>query len=156
MALQPDIMYVSYYTAGSAAYNIERKPAKPKAAPVHKKRRVKRKVIAVDPVALGGILVAVCMFFMLVSGFREYQASVEQAQRMSVYVEQLQKENAALRNTYDNSYDVSDVYEKATAIGMVPKEKVEQIQIQVEIPQQEEVRLSFWENVSLFLTGLFA
>jgi hypothetical protein len=39
---------------------------------------------------------------------------------------------------------------------MVPKNDVTHVQIQVEIPQQEEVRLSFWENVSLFLTGLFA
>ena len=156
MALKPDIMYVSYYTAGSAAYAVERKPAKPKAAPVHKQRRAKKKVIAVDPVAVCGLLIAVVMFFMLVSGVQDYQDSVEQAQRMSVYVEQLKNENVALQNTYDNSYDADAVYEMATAIGMVPKENVEHIQIQMDIPPQEEVQLSFWENVSLFLTGLFA
>ena len=96
------------------------------------------------------------MFFMLVSGVQDYQDSVEQAQRMSVYVEQLKNENVALQNTYDNSYDADAVYEMATAIGMVPKENVEHIQIQMDIPPQEEVQLSFWENVSLFLTGLFA
>ena len=156
MALKPDIMYGSYYTAGSAAYDLERKPAKPKAAPVHKQRRAKKKVIAVDPVAVCGLLIAVVMFFMLVSGVQDYQDSVEQAQRMSVYVEQLKNENVALQNTYDNSYDDDAVYEMATAIGMVPKENVEHIQIQMDIPPQEEVQLSFWENVSLFLTGLFA
>ena len=156
MALKPDIMYVSYYTAGSAAYDVERKPAKPKAAPVHKQRRAKKKVIAVDPVAVCGLLIAVVMFFMLVSGVQDYQDSVEQAQRMGVYVEQLKNENVALQNTYDNSYDADAVYEMATAIGMVPKENVEHIQIQMDIPPQEEVQLSFWENVSLFLTGLFA
>lgn len=155
MALKPDIMYVSYYTAGSAAYDIERKPAKPKAAPVHRKRRAKKKVIAVDPVALCGILVAVCMFLMLVSGVQEYQDTKLQAQQMSAYVEQLKSENAALQHTYENSYDADAVYEMATAIGMVPEAQVQHVQISVDIPQKE-VQLSFWENVSLFLTGLFA
>ena len=158
MALHPDIMYVSYYTAGSAAYDMERKVAKPKAAPVHKphRRPAKKKVIAVDPVALCGILVAVCMFFALVSGVQEYQETLLQNQQMQAYVEQLKNENTALQHTYENSYDADAVYEMATAIGMVPQDQVQHVHIQVEIPQQEEVQLSFWENVSLFLTGLFA
>lgn len=156
MALKPDIMYVSYYTAGSAAYELETKPEKPMFRPVHKQRRAKKKVIAVDPIALCGIVVAICMFCMLVSGVQEYQASLERTQQMSAYVEQLQHENIALQHTYDNSYDPNAVYEMATAIGMVPKENVEHVQIQVQVPQQEQTRLSFWDNVTLFLTGLFA
>ena len=158
MALQPDIMYVSYYTAGSAAYDMERKVAKPKAAPVHKQHRrpAKKKVIAVDPVALCGILVAVCMFFALVSGVQEYQDTLLQNQQMQAYVEQLKNENTALQHTYENSYDADAVYEMATAIGMVPQDQVQHVQIHIDVPQQEEVQLSFWENVSLFLTGLFA
>ena len=151
-------MYVSYYTAGSAAYDMERKVAKPKAAPVHKphRRPAKKKVIAVDPVALCGILVAVCMFFALVSGVQEYQDTKLQAQKMGAYVEQLKSENSALQHVYENSYDADSIYEMATAIGMVPEAQVQHVQISVDVPQQEEVRLSFWENVSLFLTGLFA
>ena len=158
MALKPDIMYVSYYTAGSAAYDMNRKVEKPKATPVHKRRRhaKKQRVIAVDPVAVAGILVAVCMFFALISGVQEYQDTLEQNQRMQAYMEQLQNENAALQHTYENSYDALNVYEMATAIGMVPQAQVEHVVIDVQIPQTQEVRLSFWENVSLFLTGLFA
>ena len=157
MALKPDILYVSYYTAGSAAYDLNRKPEKPKAAPVHRRRHVKKqRVIAVDPVAVCGILVAVCMFFALISGVQQYQDTLEQNQKMQAYMEQLQHENAALQQTYENSYDALSVYEMATAIGMVPQNQVEHVQIDVQIPQMEEVQLSFWENVSLFLTGLFA
>lgn len=157
MALQPDIMYVSYYTAGSAAYDMNRKPEKPKATAVHKRRHVKKqRVIAVDPVAVVGIFVAVAMFFALVSGVQEYQDTLEQNQQMQIYMEQLQNENAALQQTYENSYDALRVYEMATAIGMVPQSQVEHVQIDVQIPQTQEVQLSFWENVSLFLTGLFA
>jgi len=158
MALQPDIMYVSYYTAGSAAYDMNRKVEKPKAAAVHKRRRhvKKQRVIAVDPVAVIGILVAVCMFFALISGVQEYQDTLEQNQRMQTYMEQLKNENTALQDTYENSYDALSVYEMATAIGMVPQEQVQHVQISVQLPQNQEVQLSFWENVSLFLTGLFA
>ena len=158
MAIQPDIMYVSYYTAGSAAYDMNRKVEKPKAAAVHKRRRhaKKQRVIAVDPVAVVGILVAVCMFFALISGVQQYQDTLEQNQRMQSYMEQLQHENAALQHTYENSYDADSIYEMATAIGMVPQSQVQHVQIRVEIPQTEEAQLSFWENVSLFLTGLFA
>ena len=157
MALKPDILYVSYYTAGSAAYDLDRKQEKPKAAPVHTRRHVKKqRVIAVDPVAVCGILVAVCMFFALISGVQQYQDTLEQNQQMQAYMEQLQHENAALQQTYENSYDALSIYEMATAIGMVPQNQVEQVQIDVQIPQTEEVQLSFWENVSLFLTGLFA
>ena len=158
MALQPDIMYVSYYTAGSAAYDIQRKPVKTKAPAVHKRRRhvKKQRVIAVDPVAVCGILVAVCMFFALISGVQQYRDTLEKNQRMQSYMEQLQNENAALQHTYENSYDVNSVYEMATAIGMVPQAQVQHVQISVNIPQAQEVQLSFWENVSLFLTGLFA
>lgn len=158
MALQPDIMYVSYYTAGSAAYDLDRKVEKPKAAAVHKRRRPmkKQRVIAVDPVAVVGILVAVCMFFALISGVQQYRDTLEQNQKMQSYVEQLQHENTALQHTYENSYDADTVYEMATAIGMVPQNQVQHVQISVEIPRAQEVQLSFWENVSLFLTGLFA
>jgi hypothetical protein len=110
----------------------------------------------VDPVAVVGILVAVCMFFALISGVQQYRDTLEQNQKMQSYVEQLQHENTALEHTYENSYDADTVYEMATAIGMVPQNQVEHVQISVEIPQAQEVQLSFWENVSLFLTGLFA
>ena len=61
-----------------------------------------------------------------------------------------------MQHVYENSYDADSIYEMATAIGMVPEAQVQHVQISVDVPQQEEVRLSFWENVSLFLTGLFA
>ena len=94
--------------------------------------------------------------FALISGVQQYQDTLEQNQRMQSYMEQLQHENAALQHTYENSYDADSIYEMATAIGMVPQSQVQHVQIRVEIPQAEETQLSFWENVSLFLTGLFA
>lgn len=157
MTPQPDIMYVSYYTAGSAAYKLEQKPVKAKAAPVHKPRqRVRRRTIAVDPVALCGIVAAVCLFVALIAGVREYRDTQLQNQQMHSYVEQLKNENAALQEVYENSYDPSQIREMATAIGMVPQEQLQHISIRVEVPQQEQPRLSFWENIALFLSGLFA
>ena len=60
MAMQPDIQYVPfYYVDGSTARKVQRQPEKEAtAAPAQNRRRAKQKVIAVDPVAIGGICVA--------------------------------------------------------------------------------------------------
>lgn len=158
MAIKPDIQYVTFYTAGSAAQKIEHFPQKPKVAlPKQRHRRVKRKIVAVDPIAVCGILVAVCMFFALVAGVREQREATAQAQQMSAYAEQLRRENEALESAYHDSYDIDEVYEVATAIGMIPREEAQHIAIEVQLPTEaEEAQPTFWENVSLFLTRLFA
>lgn len=157
-ALKPDIQYVQFYTAGSAAYQMEPKAAPRKAVPAVKTRKAKRVVITIDPVAICGLLLAVFMIFAMGSGVREYRETLQQAQQMSQYVEKLQAENVSLQQTYQDSYDPDVVYTMATAIGMVPRESAEHITIQVQLPEpmQEEVQLSLWEEVSTFLMGLFA
>ncbi len=157
MAIQPDIQYVTFYTAGSAARKVERVAQKPKVPlPTQRQRRVKRKVIAVDPIALCGILVAVCMFFALVAGIREQREAIAQAQQMSAYAEQLRQENTALESAYRDSYDLEEIYEVATAIGMIPREDAQNVQIEVRPLTSEEKQPTLWENVTLFLTRLFA
>lgn len=156
MALQPDIQYVQFYMDGSAARKVELKKESRQAAPVPQRRKVKRKVIAVDPVALGGLAVAIVMLIAMVFGVTEYRATLTQMEQMSAYVEQLENENAALQQVYEESYDLDAVYDMAMAIGMVPAEELEHVSISVEPPLQEETRLSFWESITTFLTGLFA
>lgn len=157
-ALKPDIQYVQFYTAGSAAYQIERKDVSRKHVPAVKTRKAKRVVITIDPVAVCGLLLAVIMLFAMGNGVKEYRQSLQQAQQMSQYVEKLQAENVTLQQTYQDSFDPDVVYDMAMAIGMVPREQAEHITIQVEQPVvvQEEVQVSFWDELSTFLMGLFA
>ena len=161
MALQPDIQYVPfYYVDGSTARKVERRPAPKKAAApaaTPQRRRSRRKTVAVDPVALGGLLVVAVMICAMVVGFAEYTASVERNAQMSAYIDSLQEENAALQQRYEAGYDLEDIQDVADALGMVPVEDAQQITIEVELPQQEaQTQLSLWESFTTFLAGLFA
>lgn len=163
MALQPDIQYVPfYYVDGSTARKAERrqapapqKAAAPTAAP--KRRRSKRKTVAVDPVALCGLLVVAVMICAMVAGYAEYTASLERNAQMSAYIDTLQEENAQLQQQYEAGYDLDQIQSVADALGMIPAEDAQQISMDVQLPQQEEqVQLGFWESFTTFLAGLFA
>ena len=159
MAMQPDIQYVPFcYVDGTAARKVAHQQVKkataPKSAP--KRRQAKRKVVAVDPVAIGGIVIAVVMLAMLLAGFAEYTAVQEQNRLMEDYVTSLQLENAQLQQNFDSNVDMEYVEQVADALGMVPAGDAHQIQIQVQLPAEQPAQLTFWETVTTFLTGLFA
>ena len=158
MAMQPDIQYVPfYYVDGSAARKVQRQPEKKaSAAPAKKQRRATRKVIAVDPVAIGGILVAMAMLVMMLVGFMQYNVCKEQTRLMQDYVTSLQLENAQLQQSFDDSVDMDYVEEVADALGMVPAENAQQIHIDVQLPQEPAEEMTLWESLTTFLAGLFA
>ena len=158
MAMQPDIQYVPFcYVDGNAARKVQRQPEKKATqATAPKQRRAKRKVIAVDPVAISGIVIAVVMRVMLLAGYAEYTAVQEQKLQMQDYLTSLQLENAQLQQTFDSNVDMEYVEEVAGALGMVPAADANQIQIEVQLPTQETTQLTLWESITTFLAGLFA
>ena len=158
MAMQPDIQYVPFcYVDGSAARKVQRQPQKKAtAAPASRPRRAKRKVIAVDSVAICGTVIAVVMLVMLLAGFAEYTALQEKNRQMQDYVTSLELENAQLQQTFDGNIDMEYVEEVADALGMVPMENANQIQIEVELPPQQTEQLTLWQSITTFLAGLFA
>ena len=131
MARQPEIQYIRMYTQGSAARQLEMTPPerkKPKTK-LPKPRPEKVTVIRVDPIALCGILVAAVMLVLIVVGCVQlYDAQVRSA-RLESYVDQLSTQNQVLQDTYASSYDLLEVYEAAVALGMVPKDQVQQVTI---------------------------
>jgi uncharacterized protein HemX len=158
MAMQPDIQYVPFcYVDGTAARKVQHQPAKKASAtPAPKRRQAKRKVIAVDPVAIGGIVVAVVMLVMLLAGFAEYTAMQEKNLQMQNYLTSLQLENAQLQQNFESNIDMEYVQDVADALGMVPAGEANQIQIQVQLPAHETQQLTLWETFTTFLAGLFA
>ncbi len=156
MAMQPDIQYVSFYVDGTAARKLDRAATRKVKAPKPKQRKVKRRVIKVDPVALIGLVAAVVMLISMGTGIARYRSCMDAQQQMGQYIEALQQENAQLQKTYDEGYDLEQVRSIASAIGMVPVEQAEHIVIDVQVPQQEQRQLSFWEEATIFLAGLFA
>lgn len=155
MASQTDVRYINAYVSGSMAYMPQTKPVRKKTAVMPKFRLQKELVIAVDPVAVFGIVVAVAMAIVLLAGFMTLNQANEEARAMEAYVTTLQEQNAQLQDTYDNGYDLEQVRQIALAMGMVSVEDVPHITVEVNIPQ-EESKPTVWENFCTFLTGLFA
>jgi len=151
---QMEVQYVRYSTDGSAA----RKPL-PAFAPWQAKAALKvftqkRIRVYVDPVAILGIAVAVCMLVMMAVGVFRLQAVRQEAAQMQSYVTELNAENKALEAEYENGYDLEAVERTALALGMVPSQQVRQVS--VTIPETEVQQLSFAQRIGNFLAGLFA
>jgi hypothetical protein len=109
MAMQPDILYVNLYDFdGNAARKVQRQPAKQAAAtPKAQPRRAKRKVIAVDPVALCGIVVAVVMMIMMFSAYAEFNACQDRNRQMQDYLRSV-KEKSTFKPKV--TYDIDSLY----------------------------------------------
>ena len=157
MALQPEIQYVPIrYVDGSTARKLDRPIYRTPATPRPRRRKAKRIVVAIDPVAIFGLLVALVMLVSMISGFVQYSVLRAQNRQMTDYVTALELEKAQLEQDYHNGYDLDEIRDFAEANGMIPAEDVPQIQIEVELPRQEQQQLSFWESITTFLAGLFA
>ena len=155
MASQTDVRYINAYVSGSMAYMTQPKPVRKKIAVMPKFRIEKELVIAVDPVAIFGIVVAVAMAIVLLIGFMTLNQANEDARAMEAYVTTLQEQNTQLQDTYDSGYDIEQVRQIALAMGMVSAEDVPHISVAVNVPQ-EEAQPTAWETFCTFLTGLFA
>lgn len=159
MAKRYDIQYVSFYTGGSAARKPEiLMPQPEKSVPVSapKARPRKQTVIRVDPLALISIAVSVVMLVLMGVGVMRLQTAHEREAKMMAYVENLQAENSALREKFNENYDPAAVKEMALALGMVPVEQVTHKTIRVEPMVEEAAEPTLWEQVQAFFDGLFA
>ena len=151
---QMKVQYIRYSTDGSAA----RQPL-PAFAPWQAKAALivftqKRIRVFVDPVAILGIAVAVCMLVMMAVGVFRLQAVRQEAAQMQSYVTELSAENKALQIEYENSYDLESVKQTALALGMVPSQEIQKIS--VTLPETEVQQQNVAQRIGNFLAGLFA
>ena len=157
MNQKPKIQYVGqFYVHGSEARKLqleqEKRQAKTK-LPLARLQKIEK--IYVDPVALGGIVVAIIMLAVMVTGALQLRDDWEEYETMSNYVSQLKRENAELTQTYRSGYDLEDIRTKALALGLVPKEELETRSVIVTVPQPEPVPNKI-DQIKWFLEGLFA
>ena len=156
MVKKPEIQYIDkFYVYGSEAKVLELKP----------KRRIKTILplsvpdktikIPVDPVAIGGILVAVALLVTLVIGCVQYVQVYRQYRTMMDYVVTEQNLNVELRETYKSQIDLVQIRDKALALGMIPREEAPVITIRAELPQREP-EMTYWEEFVWLCEGLFA
>ena len=156
MARKHDILYVNFYTDGSAARKIA--PAFPQTQPQQRPRTRKQKktVVYVDPVAICSLMVAAVLLVMMAVGLTQFQNARLEAEAMESYLQTLTEENEALQTQYAEDVDLAEVEKTALALGMVPKAEAETVQLQLSASEQEPVQESFWDQVLAFLTNLFA
>jgi len=157
MTMQPDILYVPYCYDGTAARKMQprRAPAQQVQRTQVNRRRRKKTVVRIDPVAVLATAVACIMLVCMAVGMMRLNAMDEQTAQYETYLAQLEAENVVLQAQYHENYDVEDVRQKALAMGMVPREQIPQITVQVQPPVVEE-EPGFWEEIGTFLAGLFA
>ncbi len=154
MARKTEVRYVNFYTAGSAAYQYEPLPKKQVVLPKPKTKRQKKIVLRLDPVVVVGVCVAFVMLIMMIVGLFQLGAAQQQAKQMERYVALLQDKNEDLEKTYYDGFDPEEIRQIATAMGMIPVEQAPKVYISV--PQETVEEPTVWENIYVFLTGLFA
>ena len=148
--------YIQFYTPGSAAVKVEIQEEH-KWAPLPEPKAAKPVVLQVDPVAILGFVVAVTMLILMAFGITQLNNTRREVATLEHYVAQLTAENTQLQQTYREGYDLDDIKLKALDMGMVPVEQIPQTQIYITMPPVEPVEnTTVWEQVTAFLTGLFA
>jgi hypothetical protein len=154
--MKPEVRYINAYVSGTAVPQPEEAPQKrPSAKLPPIKKTQQQKCIQVDVMAVAGILTALAMCVMLVSGLVQMNQAQKEATMFREYVAALQSENTQLMNTYTSGYDLEEVQSIAQTMGMVPVNQVPHIPVQVNVPEIPQ-EPSAWENFWAFLTGMFA
>ena len=149
--------YIQFYTPGTAAVKVQIREEQQQWAPLPEARPVKRIAIHVDPVAILGFAVAVCMLVLMTVGINRLNDSRREVAALEGYVAQLTAENQTLAQEYAGGYDLDEIRQKAQDMGMVPAEEVSVNHIYVTRTLPEAVEEpGLWTQVTTFLTGLFA
>ena len=157
MVKKPDIQYIdNFYVHGSEARVLELKPQKKKTKTVLPSfAPQKETVVRIDALSLCAIAVAVSLVVLMVVGCFQMKAAYEHYEVMSDYVISLQNENVKLSETYYAGFDATDIYWKATAMGMIPVENAQTMTISGTIPE-EAAAPTMWEDLVWLLKGLLA
>lgn len=155
MAKRPEVRYINHYVSGSLAYQPEKKSHRKAAVELPKVKKQQKLVIPVDPLAIGGIVIAFALMITMLVSVVSWNQSRNEAAALRDYVAYLQEENATLQNTYTSGYDPEEIRQIALNMGFVPAEQVPHIQMQVVIPEVQEEPTG-WSAVWAFILGMFA
>lgn len=154
MARYPDVQYIRFHTDGNAARKVEvATPIKTMRLPRVKHRKCV--TLRIDPLALTAIVTTVVMAILILIGFSRLEAAEQQTVEMQNRAATLQDENIALNDYFWENCDLDNVERTAMALGLVPRDQVTHITIQVPREHVQE-EPGNWERFTTFLAGLFA
>ena len=157
MAMKPDIQYVTqFYSYGSEAKVLQLKTAKKKKKTELPKAVPQQKIlVAFDPVAIAGIVIALALVILMAVSVQNYMDVCTEYEAMSERVVKMQNANVLDQQKYREMYDLADIEEKALALGMIPMEEAQVVIITPVMPE-ETPEPNWWDDVSWFMKGLFA
>ncbi len=148
--------YIQFYTPGSAAVKVAIQH-EDTWSPLPEPKPQKKITISVDPVAVLGFVVAVCMLILMAVGVTQLNQTRREVATLERYVAQLTAENYALEATYRDGYKLERVRQQALDMGMIPVEEVPVSSIYVTLPTVEIVEEeTLWSQITTFMTSLFA
>ena len=157
MAQKPKIQYIGqFYVHGSEARALEleeqRKQAKAR-RPLARLQQVE--LIYLDPVAVVSILVSVIMLATMLTGVMALKEDWAAYEQMATYVSYLNKQNSDLEKEYRAGFDLADIESKALALGMVPREELQNRTVTVTVPEKEP-ELSRVQQIKTYFEDMFA
>lgn len=157
MAQKPEIQYIGqFYIHGSEARELAKKAEKKQAKtqlPLHRFERVRK--VNVDPLAIGSLLIAAVLLVTIVMGTLQLQTAWQELETARQYVYELEDTHRILTCEYRSSFNAEEVRSAALALGMIPAEEAQAMQIRVTVPKPEPER-TWMDDVVWFLEGLFA
>ena len=160
MARNADIQYIQHvYTSGTAARKLTHKKAVRKSPLPHfepKNLEPDQKItISIDPLSVCAIAFAIILVVVMVVSLMQFSAAYREHVALQEYVFELRNTKAQLESVYRSSFDLAKVESQATALGMIPAEEAQILQISGAIPA-EAAEPTTWETIRLFFRELFA
>ena len=155
MEQKPVIQYVGqFYVYGSEVQAGKKEERKEKRSILPSLPKPKREhCVYVDPVAVGGIAVAVMMLVVLVIGALQLRTAMEEYNEQMEILTAVKRENATLEHRYRTGLDLEDIQQRAEKMGMVPTAELEHKTVRVTVPLREKEPTA-WENFIWFMKGL--
>ena len=153
MDQKPVIQYVGqFYVYGSEA-KVSKKKAEEKRTLLPKLRSAREHRVYVDPVAMGGIVLAVVLLAALIVGAFQLGACMKAYNAASDTLTEVKRENAKLEHAYRTGLNLESIRTRAEELGLVDESQLEKVQITVTVPEAKK-EPSAWENFLWFLSGL--
>ena len=160
MAQKPykhNIEYIQkFYSYGSEAKVVEFKPVykEVQRPALPKQEKAPVTTIFIDPVAFCGLMVAVVMLVVMLAGIIQFNVVSQDYAIMENYLMEVREENIILNQRFSAGYDLEEVEQAATTLGMIPVEQARTIRLNVVTPQRES-EPTLWDDMVWFLSGLF-
>ena len=152
---RPDIQYIQFYTAGSAAREIVQ-PLRKESTPGSRPKKAKARILYIDPVAIFGMVTALVLMVCLAVAVSNYNTAREDYAAAQEYNVAMQQKNADLQQRYTKSFDREQMRMEAVLRGYVPSSQVEHRTVNAVQPVSEPAQPSAWESFWDGFAELFA